>query len=53
MEEAIGDNAWEKLHGPHAVPKKYENPFTASRLPAKEEATNYDHIYNMEIEANL
>lgn len=27
MEEAIGDNAWEKLHGPHEVPKKYVPPF--------------------------
>lgn len=27
MEEAIGDDAWEKLHGPHEVPKKYVPPF--------------------------
>ncbi len=27
MEEAIRDNAWEKLHGPHKVPKKYVPPF--------------------------
>ena len=27
MEEAIGDDAWEKLHGPNEVPKKYVPPF--------------------------
>ena len=30
MDEALGDDPWEELHGPHAVPKtSYINPFQA------------------------
>lgn len=51
MEEAIGDNAWEKLHGPHEVPKKYVPPFL--RNDERQNAGRADHIdqlYELEIE---
>ena len=27
MDEAMGDDAWEKLHGPNEIPKRYVPPF--------------------------
>jgi hypothetical protein len=42
MEEAIGDNAWEKLHGPHEVPKKYVPPFL--RNDERQNAGRSDHM---------
>jgi hypothetical protein len=27
MEDAMGSNAWEKIHGPHIIPKSYVPPF--------------------------
>jgi len=30
MDEALGEDAWTKLHGPHVIPKSYANPFTGS-----------------------
>jgi len=43
MEEAIGDNAWEKLHGPHEVPKKYVPPFLRNdERPADRKADQMD-----------
>ena len=51
MEEAIGDNAWEKLHGPHEVPKKYVPPFL--RNDERQNAgrvDQMDQLYELEIE---
>ena len=27
MEDALGSNAWESIHGPHIIPKSYIPPF--------------------------
>jgi hypothetical protein len=57
MDEALGDDAWEQIHGPHHVPKKYANPFEQTRnlQPSGDQGLtpNMDNIYSMEIEANL
>lgn len=51
MEEAIGDNAWEKLHGPHEVPKKYVPPFLRNDQPqADHRGDHMDNLYELEID---
>ena len=54
MDEAIGDDAWEKLHGPHEIPKKYIPPFLQDE-PKEEEPTSnpLDNIYELEIDESL
>jgi hypothetical protein len=53
MDEAIGENAFEELHGPHVIPKTYKNPFSGSMSLKPANEADMDHIYNMDIEANL
>lgn len=57
MEEAIGDDAWTELHGPHAVPKKYTPPFLGreNRAPNGDfdEDAHRENLYDYEIEAGL
>jgi hypothetical protein len=54
MDEAIGEDAWEKLHGPHEIPKKYIPPFLQEE-PKDEEPANdpLDNIYELEIDEGL
>jgi len=28
MDEALGEDPWTQLHGPHVIPKTYKNPFS-------------------------
>ena len=60
MDEAIGEDAWTKLHGPHEIPKKYVPPFLQqnnqkkrSEQEAGAEQARMDNLYEMEIEAAL
>ena len=60
MNEAIGEDAWTKLHGPHEIPKKYVPPFLREddskkrkEQDASAEQARMDNIYEMEIEAAL
>ena len=53
MDEALdSDAAWEALHGPHAVPKKYVPPFLAGREETKRPEDEHDRILELEIEAS-
>jgi hypothetical protein len=46
MDQALNqDLAWEALHGPHAVPKKYVPPFQQ-----KSKEDDSDRIYEIEVE---
>lgn len=54
MEEALGDDAWRQIHGPHVVPKSYKQPFSSNiqdEMPGGN--SHSDNVYDMEIEANL
>ena len=53
MDEAMGENAFEELHGPHVIPKSYKNPFSGSIPQKSANEADMDHIYAMDIEANL
>ena len=59
MNEAMGLDTWEKLHGPNEVPKKYIAPFLQNEgekgvAKAKETPEEQlDRIYSMEIDENL
>lgn len=49
MDQALDTgNAWESLHGQHAVPKKYVPPFLTKKEEDKGE--EIDRIYEIEIE---
>lgn len=56
MDEALDDDAWRHIHGPHEIPKtSYMNPFSQVQPNQDREPQidNYETIYNMEIEAGL
>lgn len=54
MDEAMGDDAWYKLHGAHEVPKKYVPPFLQPTQGTKAVTDDrLDSIYALEIEENL
>ena len=45
------DNAWETLHGPHAVPKKYVPPFLLEENKRSAiDLDELDNVYDIEIE---
>lgn len=49
MDQALdADAAWEAIHGPHAVPKKYVPPFLNKQEERKDE--EIDRLYELEIE---
>lgn len=56
MDEALGEDAWEQIHGKNEIPKKYVPPFLRDSSPAK---TNQDlsdvkeNLYALEVEAGL
>jgi len=51
MDEAIGEDAWEKLHGPHEIPKKYIPPFLQEEARDEELISDpLDNIYELEID---
>lgn len=55
MNEALDEDAWRQLHGPHEIPKtSYVNPFQSQANQDREpQVDQYEAIYNMEIEAGL
>ena len=59
MNDAIGEDAWTKLHGPHEIPKKYVPPFLQNddskkrEQEAKSAQDHMDNLYELEIEAAL
>ena len=62
MDEAMGDDAWEKLHGPNEIPKRYVPPFLQDNNAAankksedfkKREEERMENLYSIEIEAGL
>jgi len=59
MDEALGDDAWQKLHGQDTIPKRYVPPFlrdNETKKPkdfAKREQERMDNLYELEIEAAL
>jgi hypothetical protein len=53
MDQALdADAAWEALHGPHAVPKKYVPPFLSEKQEERKD-DEIDRIYELEIEGKL
>jgi len=51
MDQALdADVAWEALHGPHVVPKKYVPPFLQNQPKHGEEGM--DRIFELELEAH-
>jgi len=47
------DVAWEALHGPHVVPKKYIPPFLAAKKVEPKDPVDseeIDRLYELEIE---
>ena len=59
MDEALGEDAWTKLHGHNELPKRYVPPFLrdeGKKQPkdfAKREHDRMENLYNIEIEAGL
>ena len=61
MDEALGDDAWTKLHGPNEMPKRYVPPFLRNeggsqaqiRDHAKQEQQRMENLYSIEIEAGF
>lgn len=61
MNEALGDDAWTKLHGPNEIPKSYVPPFLRESEVNKKQADDFkqreqermDNLYSIEIEAGL
>ena len=44
------DMAWESLHGPHIVPKKYVPPVLSGASDDRQPGGGYDSIYDIEID---
>ncbi len=51
MDQALdADAAWEALHGPHNVPKKYVPPFLTGKVEETKDESEIDRMYELEIE---
>ena len=59
MDEAMGDDAWTRLHGPNERPKSYVPPFLKDNKPKQpadfqqKEQQRMDNLYSIEIDAAL
>ena len=60
MDEAMGDDAWTKLHGPNEMPKRYVPPFLREKEGGKQpsdfaqrEEERNERLFSIEIDAGL
>lgn len=56
MDEALGEDAWEQIHGKNELPKKYVPPFLRDSSPNKQHEDLSDvkeNLYALEVEAGL
>ena len=57
MDEALGEDAWEQIHGKNEIPKKYVPPFLRDQSPAKNNNQDLsdvkENLYALEVEAGL
>ena len=60
MDEAMGDDAWTKLHGRNEIPKEYVPPFMQNKKQpepqrdfVKNERERMDNLYSIEIESGF
>ena len=60
MDEAMGDDAWTKIHGPNEMPKRYVPPFLREKEGGKQpsdfalrEEERNERLFSIEIDAGL